>query len=106
MGGVSSTTGVFIAQIYAEKIDQMNSNTSDKAFPGLWGFEFDDVLYLFAPIVWLGWQMPYSLGTNGAGAYRKSNPALLIPHPTSPASIFDDHLPESDASSYLSVLSS
>jgi len=32
---VSNTTGVFIAQIYAEKIDQMNSNTGDKAFPGL-----------------------------------------------------------------------
>lgn len=68
--GVSSTTGVFIAQIYAEKIDQLNSNTGDKAFPGLWGFEFDDVLYLFAPIVWLGWQMPFVVGASvGAPAF-------------------------------------
>ena len=68
--GVSSTTGVFIAQIYAEKIDQMNNNTGDKAFPGLWGFEFDDVLYLFAPIVWLGWQMPFVVGASvGAPAF-------------------------------------
>ncbi len=42
----------------------MNSNTRDKAFPGLWGFEFDDVLYLFAPIVWLGCQMPLVVGAS------------------------------------------
>ena len=33
-----------------------------------WGFDFDDVLYLFAPIVWLGWQMPFVVGASvGAG---------------------------------------
>lgn len=68
--GVTSTAGVFIAQIYTEKIDQMNSDTGEKAFPGLWGFEFDDVLYLFAPIVWLGWQMPFVVGASvGAPAF-------------------------------------
>ena len=68
--GAMGTAGVFAAEIYAEKIDQMNSDTGDKAYPGIWGFDFDDVLYLFAPIVWLGWQMPFVVGAAlGAPAF-------------------------------------
>ena len=33
-------------------------------------FDFDDVLYLFAPVVWLGWQMPLMAGAAlGAPAF-------------------------------------
>jgi archaetidylinositol phosphate synthase len=64
------TARVFAAQIYAEKIDQMTDDTGDKSYADIWGFDFDDVLYLFAPIVWLGWQMPFVVGASvGAPAF-------------------------------------
>ena len=48
----------------AEIIDQIKKDTGDKAYVGRWGFDFDDILYLFAPVVWLGWQMPFVLGAS------------------------------------------
>ena len=68
--GIMGALGVFAAEILAEYIDQMNKDTGVKAYPGFAGFDFDDVLYLFAPIVWLGWQMPFVVGASvGAPAF-------------------------------------
>ena len=68
--GVMGALGVFVAEIFAESIDQMNKDTGEKAYPGFAGFDFDDVLYLFAPVVWLGWQMPFVVGASvGAPAF-------------------------------------
>ncbi|MBT7248586.1 MAG: CDP-alcohol phosphatidyltransferase family protein [Rhodospirillaceae bacterium] len=70
LAGVAGAAGVFVAEILAEKIDQMNQDTGEKAYPGFAGFDFDDVLYLFAPVVWLGWQMPFVVGASvGAPAF-------------------------------------
>ena len=62
--GMLGAIGVFAAEYLAESIDQLNKETGDKAYAGLWGFDFDDILYLFAPIVWLGWQLPFILGAS------------------------------------------
>jgi archaetidylinositol phosphate synthase len=68
--GIMGAAGVFAAEIFAEIIDRMKSDTGDKAYPGIWGFDFDDVLYLFAPVVWLGWQIPFVVGASiGAPAF-------------------------------------
>ncbi len=68
--GAMGMAGVFAAEIYAEAIDRMKADTGDKAYPGVWGFDFDDILYLFAPVVWLGWQMPFVVGASiGAPAF-------------------------------------
>lgn len=68
--GVMGALGVFAAGIYAEILDEMKSDTGDKAYAGIWGFDFDDILYLFAPLVWLGWQMPFVVGASiGAPAF-------------------------------------
>jgi len=68
--GALGAAGVFAAEILAEIIDQMNKDTGEKAYPGFAGFDFDDVLYLFAPVVWLGWQMPFVVGASvGAPAF-------------------------------------
>jgi len=68
--GALGTAGVFAAEILAEMIDRKKADTGDKAYPGIWGFDFDDVLYLFAPVVWLGWQMPFVVGAAvGAPAF-------------------------------------
>ncbi len=66
IAGVMGSLGVFAAEYFAEIIDQMSKDTGDKAYAGLWGFDFDDILYLFAPVVWLGWQMPFVLGASVA----------------------------------------
>ena len=68
--GIMGALGVFAAEIIAESIDQMNKDTGEKAYSGFAGFDFDDVLYLFAPVVWLGWQMPFVVGASvGAPAF-------------------------------------
>lgn len=57
--GFSAAAAVVAAEILAEIIDQANKDTGEKAYPGFAGFDFDDVLYLFAPLVWLGWHYPF-----------------------------------------------
>lgn len=74
--GALGALGVVAAEILAEIIDRRNADTGEKAYPGFAGFDFDDVLYLFAPVVWLGWQMPFVVGAAlGAPAF-----ALLTWH--------------------------
>ncbi len=68
--GITAFTGVVVAEILAEIIDQAQNDTGEKAYAGFAGFDFDDVLYLFAPIVWLGWHYPFLIGASvGAPAF-------------------------------------
>lgn len=68
--GLAGAAGVAAAEILAERIDQAQKDSGEKAYSGIWGFDFDDVLYLFAPVVWLGWQMPLMAGAAlGAPAF-------------------------------------
>ena len=62
--GFSAAVGVFFTGIYAEIIDQKKKNTGGKAYPGIAGFDFDDILYLFAPVVWLNWHLPFLIGAS------------------------------------------
>ena len=54
--------GVYAAEIFAEFIDRAEADTGEKAYPGIWGFDFDDILYLFAPVVRLNWHLYFVLG--------------------------------------------
>jgi phosphatidylglycerophosphate synthase len=68
--GVTASAGVIAAEILAEIIDQAKKDTGEKAYAGFAGFDFDDVLYLFAPVVWLGWHYPFLIGASvGAPAF-------------------------------------
>ena len=68
--GIFAAIGVIFTEIYAEIIDQKKKNTNEKAYPGIAGFDFDDILYLFAPIVWLNWHLPFLIGASvGAPAF-------------------------------------
>ncbi len=68
--GISAALGVIFTEIYAEVIDQKKQNIGEKAYPSVMGFDFDDILYLFAPIVWLNWQLPFLVGASiGAPAF-------------------------------------
>lgn len=68
--GLCAAAGVVFAEIFAEIIDQKKKHLGQKAYPGIAGFDFDDILYLFAPIVWLNWHLPFLIGASfGAPAF-------------------------------------
>jgi len=68
--GFGATAGVIVAEILAEKIDQAQKDTGDKAYTGFAGFDFDDVIYLFAPVVWFNLHPPFLIGASvGAPAF-------------------------------------
>jgi phosphatidylglycerophosphate synthase len=68
--GVFAAAGVIAAEILAETIDQEKKDTGEKAYSGFAGFDFDDILYLFAPLVWLNWHLPFLVGASvGAPAF-------------------------------------
>ena len=68
--GVLGTMGVLGAEIFAEFIDRVKTKTGGKAFEGVLGFDFDDILYLFAPVVWLDLHLYFVLGASiGAPAF-------------------------------------
>jgi phosphatidylglycerophosphate synthase len=57
------------ASILSERLEKI-WGTGQKAYAGIAGFDFDDVLYLFAPAVWLGWSLPLLVGAAfGAPAF-------------------------------------
>ena len=56
--------GVVVAAVLTEKIDQIKEESGDKAYPGIAGFNFDDILFLFALIIWLDWQMYFLVGAS------------------------------------------
>jgi len=62
--GICASAGVIAAEILAEKIDRARKDTGEKAYAGFAGFDFDDVLYLFAPVVWLNLHPPFLIGAS------------------------------------------
>ncbi len=68
--GFAGGLGVLAAEYFAEQIDKRTDDPDDRAYPGIAGFDFDDVLYLFAVIAWLDWFMPIVIGASiGAPAF-------------------------------------
>ena len=68
--GIAGGLGVLAAEYFAEQIDKRNDDPADRAYPGFAGFDFDDVLYLFAAVAWLDWFMPFVVGASiGAPAF-------------------------------------
>ncbi|MEE8234525.1 MAG: CDP-alcohol phosphatidyltransferase family protein [Gammaproteobacteria bacterium] len=62
--GITASAGVIAAEILAEIIDQSQKDTGEKVYAGFAGFDFDDVLYLFAPVVWLNLHLPFLIGAS------------------------------------------
>src|SRR5262249_3009916 len=52
--GLWSGTALFLASYWSEELERLDAS-GRKAYSGGFGFDFDDLLYLLAPIVWLGW---------------------------------------------------
>lgn len=46
---------------WSEQLERLEG-PGKKAYAGAFGFDLDDLLYLLAPILWLGWLMPLLVG--------------------------------------------
>ncbi len=66
IAGLVAGTGVATAAILCEALDRRDAS-GRKAYPGTAGFDFDDLLYLFGPIAWLGGLGPLLLGSSLVG---------------------------------------
>lgn len=67
--GLAAAVSMWVTDYISEKYDQQQ-DAGDKLFPQFAGFDIDDVLYLFAPIAWLGWLTPLLAGAAiGAPAF-------------------------------------
>ncbi|MGB1800538.1 MAG: CDP-alcohol phosphatidyltransferase family protein [Gammaproteobacteria bacterium] len=74
--GFVAAQSVVVAIVLAERIDQLKEKVGEKAYPGIAGFNFDDILFLFALIIWLDWQLYFLIGASiGAPLF-----ALLTRH--------------------------
>jgi phosphatidylglycerophosphate synthase len=88
--GVIAGVSIFWAAYWSEALERRRA-TAAKAYSGAFGFDFDDLLYLFAPLAWLGWLMPIMVGAaiggpamavlSGWRLYR----LIRSPHPAMPA---------------------
>jgi len=57
--GVLASIAIVVASVLAEIMEKAD-DSGQKTWSGVAGFDFDDMLYLFAPFAWLGW-FPYIL---------------------------------------------
>ena len=62
--GISAAGGVIAAEILAERIDQLKKESGEKSYPGIAGFDFDEILFLFAFVVWFEWQKFFLIGAS------------------------------------------
>jgi archaetidylinositol phosphate synthase len=56
MLGLWAGAALFLASYWSEELERLQGS-GRKAYSGAFGFDFDDLLYLLAPIVWLGWRV-------------------------------------------------
>ena len=52
--GAIAGVSVAVASVLSERLEKAE-DTGQKAYSGIAGFDFDDLLYLIAPAAWLGW---------------------------------------------------
>ncbi len=59
--GLLAGVAIAAASILSERLERRTGG-GDKAYAGVLGFDFDDLLYLFGPIAWLAWLTPALVG--------------------------------------------
>ncbi len=64
--GLVAGLGVTAAALWSEQLERRSAAVV-KAYEGRAGFDFDDVLYIFGPLAWLGWLFPLLIGATIGG---------------------------------------
>jgi phosphatidylglycerophosphate synthase len=59
--GLLAAASIAAASVLSEALE-LRMPSGGKAYSGVAGFDFDDMLYLLAPLAWLGWLVPVLLG--------------------------------------------
>jgi phosphatidylglycerophosphate synthase len=59
--GLVAGVALFFCGYWSEALEQ-RMHLSVKAYSGAFGFDIDDLLYLFAPLAWLDWLAPILVG--------------------------------------------
>ncbi len=59
--GAVAGVSIFCAAYWSKSLER-RQGLAVKAYSGAFGFDPDDLLYLFAPLAWLGWLMPIMVG--------------------------------------------
>jgi archaetidylinositol phosphate synthase len=59
--GAVTALAILAGSLLSEALEKRDGS-GKKAYSGVAGFDFDDVLYLFGPFAWLGWLLPLLLG--------------------------------------------
>jgi phosphatidylglycerophosphate synthase len=59
--GIVAGGSVFLAAYWSKALEQRQGGDA-KAYGGAFGFDLDDLLYLLAPLAWLGWLVPILVG--------------------------------------------
>jgi phosphatidylglycerophosphate synthase len=62
------TAGSLLSCGYWSEMLERQRNDGSKAYSGIWGFDFDDLLYLLGPLAWLDWLLPVLICAT-AGAF-------------------------------------
>ena len=59
--GVVAGVSILLASFWSEAIER-RLGTGEKAYTGAMGFDLEELLYLMAPLAWLGWLLPVVVG--------------------------------------------
>ncbi len=59
--GVIAGASVFLGAYWSKALE-LRQGSEVKAYSGAFGFDLDDLLYLFAPLAWLDWLLPILVG--------------------------------------------
>lgn len=61
--GLISGISMFLISLFSEWLE-LRSPPGTRTYSGKWGFDPDDVLYLMAPLAWLGWLSAVLVGAS------------------------------------------
>jgi archaetidylinositol phosphate synthase len=64
--GIVTAVSIAAGSLLSEELEKLD-NSGRKAYSGVAGFDFDDVMYLFGPLAWLGWLLPLLIGASIGG---------------------------------------
>jgi archaetidylinositol phosphate synthase len=59
--GAVTALSIVAGSLLSEELEKRDGS-GRKAYSGVAGFDFDDVLYLFGPLAWFGWLLPLLIG--------------------------------------------
>ena len=61
--GLLSGVSLYVCGVWSEALER-RQGPGTKAYSGAFGFDPDDLLYLLAPMAWLGWLLPILVGAS------------------------------------------